>query len=62
MTLREATPLVLIGAGKMGGALLAGWLENGLDPKGIYVVDPHLSLEMTGFLAERGLRHLAAAH
>ncbi len=61
MNQRDATPLVLIGAGKMGGALLAGWLENGLDPSGIYVVDPHLSLEMTGFLAERGIRHLAGA-
>ena len=27
-----AGPLVLVGAGKMGGALLEGWLRLGLDP------------------------------
>ena len=26
------SPLVLVGAGKMGGALLDGWLDRGLDP------------------------------
>jgi pyrroline-5-carboxylate reductase len=25
--------LVLAGAGNMGGAMLAGWLANGLDPR-----------------------------
>ena len=30
-------PLVLIGAGKMGGALLDGWLNFGLDPRRIAV-------------------------
>jgi len=33
-------PLVLIGAGKMGGALLAGWLASGIDPRTIVVADP----------------------
>ncbi len=32
MTLRLAGPLVLVGAGKMGGALLEGWLRQGLEP------------------------------
>ncbi|ODR99580.1 pyrroline-5-carboxylate reductase [Methyloceanibacter superfactus] len=32
MTLRLAGPLLLVGAGKMGGALLEGWLQQGLDP------------------------------
>jgi pyrroline-5-carboxylate reductase len=32
--------LVLIGAGKMGGALLEGWLRLGLDPKNIVVFEP----------------------
>jgi len=35
--------LVLAGAGKMGGAMLTGWLAQGLDPKRVIVVDPYLS-------------------
>jgi len=31
-------PLLLVGGGKMGGAMLAGWLEQGLSPS--VVVDP----------------------
>ncbi|MBB5752031.1 pyrroline-5-carboxylate reductase [Prosthecomicrobium pneumaticum] len=38
--LSAATPLVLIGAGKMGGALLAGWLDRGIDPAALRIVDP----------------------
>jgi pyrroline-5-carboxylate reductase len=33
-------PLLLIGCGKMGGAMLAGWLEQGL-PAETVVVEPH---------------------
>ncbi len=33
-------PLLLLGCGKMGGAMLAGWLEQGLDPATV-VVEPH---------------------
>lgn len=32
--------VVLVGAGQMGGALLAGWLRIGLDPARITVIDP----------------------
>jgi pyrroline-5-carboxylate reductase len=32
--------LVLLGCGKMGSAMLAGWLQAGVDPKTIYAVDP----------------------
>ena len=32
--------LVLIGAGKMGGAMLDGWLARGLNPKKIAVLEP----------------------
>jgi pyrroline-5-carboxylate reductase len=32
--------LVLAGAGKMGGAMLTGWLAQGLDPKLVTVVEP----------------------
>ena len=35
--------LVLAGAGKMGGAMLSGWLAQGLDAKRIVVIEPHPS-------------------
>ena len=35
-------PLVLIGCGKMGGAMLQGWLKAGLSPNAIHVVDPYI--------------------
>jgi pyrroline-5-carboxylate reductase len=47
--------VVLAGAGKMGGALLSGWFAQGLDPKRVAVVDPHLSDEIRA-LAARGVR------
>ena len=34
------TSLVLVGCGKMGGALLSGWLDRGLDASRIHVVEP----------------------
>ncbi|MSO93135.1 MAG: pyrroline-5-carboxylate reductase [Rhodospirillales bacterium] len=33
-------PLILAGAGKMGGALLEGWIAKGLSPDAIVVVEP----------------------
>jgi len=48
-------PIVLVGAGKMGGALLQGWLALGLDPKTIAVAEPQPSPEIAA-LAARGLR------
>ncbi len=36
----EIGSILLIGAGRMGGALLAGWLRAGRDPATITVVDP----------------------
>lgn len=52
MTLEIGGALILIGAGKMGSALLAGWLDRGLDPKTIFVQDPDPSDELTS-LAQR---------
>ena len=40
MTLRLAGPLLLVGAGKMGGALLEGWLRQGFDPAAVFIQDP----------------------
>ncbi len=36
----ESGPLLLAGCGKMGGALLDGWLDRGLDPAFVTVVEP----------------------
>src|SRR5208282_4424412 len=46
---------VLAGAGKMGGALLEGWLRLGLDAKKVAVLEPQPSPELSA-LAGRGLR------
>jgi pyrroline-5-carboxylate reductase len=35
-----AGPLLLVGCGKMGGALLAGWIAKGLAAAEVYVVEP----------------------
>lgn len=35
--------LVLLGCGKMGSAMLAGWLKGGLPATGVWVLDPHPS-------------------
>lgn len=42
--------LVLLGCGKMGSAMLKGWLEGGLPPSAVHVVDPSPSewLQSTG--------------
>ena len=53
-----AGPLVLIGGGKMGSALLAGWLRAGLAPQDAWVVEP--DPEKRQALAEEAGRLLVA--
>ena len=48
-------PLILIGAGKMGGALLEGWLNSGLDPTHIAVVEPQPAPAISA-LVRRGIQ------
>ncbi|MBZ4022326.1 pyrroline-5-carboxylate reductase [Rhodobacter sp. TJ_12] len=36
----EKRGLVLLGCGKMGSAMLAGWLDQGLKPKSVHVIEP----------------------
>jgi pyrroline-5-carboxylate reductase len=50
-----AQPLALIGAGKMGGALLAGWLDRGLDPRAVVAVDPSPPPDSAAILARAGI-------
>lgn len=33
-------PLLLVGCGKMGGAMLEGWLASGITAAGVFVVEP----------------------
>jgi pyrroline-5-carboxylate reductase len=47
--------LVLVGAGKMGGAMLQGWLRLGLDPAKVVVFEPEPSTDIAK-LADRGIR------
>jgi pyrroline-5-carboxylate reductase len=50
----EVASLLLVGAGKMGGALLQGWLDHGLDAARIAVLEPDPSPQIKA-LAARGV-------
>jgi len=50
-------PLVLVGCGKMGGAMLQGWLDRGLDPADAHVVEP--SAAALADFRTAGVRHYA---
>lgn len=50
--------IVLLGCGKMGSAMLRGWLDAGLTPNAVYVIDPNPSDWVLG-LEKQGL-HLNA--
>jgi pyrroline-5-carboxylate reductase len=47
--------IALAGAGKMGGAMLAGWLAGGLDARRVVVIEPQPSSEISA-LAAQGVR------
>ena len=47
--------LVLVGAGKMGGAMLDGWLALGLPPRKVAILEPQPSKPIKA-LARRGVR------
>jgi pyrroline-5-carboxylate reductase len=49
-------PLLLAGAGNMGYALLAGWLEGGLDPRRIVVQEPTPQPRIKQDLDARGIQ------
>ncbi len=40
-SIRSDAPLLLIGGGRMGAAMLSGWLASGLDAAAVSVVEPY---------------------
>lgn len=53
--------IVLVGAGNMGGAMLSGWLKNGVDPSSILVIDPGANEAAKARFADAGVQHVAEA-
>src|SRR5271169_253378 len=53
--LKSIGSLVLVGAGKMGGAMLDGWLARGLNPKKLVVIEPQPGKAVQA-LTRRGLK------
>jgi pyrroline-5-carboxylate reductase len=50
-------PIVLVGAGNMGGAMLAGWLKSGIPGASVIVVDPGPSAAMLALIGNAGATH-----
>lgn len=57
MSLSLSGCLVLIGAGKMGGAMLQGWLDAGLAGKQVVILDPGPPPEVVELISRHGIRH-----
>ena len=51
-------PVLLAGAGKMGAAMLSGWLARGLDPSNVIIQEPNIA----GEAAELAKRHNIAVY
>jgi pyrroline-5-carboxylate reductase len=60
MTLKIDGTLLLAGVGNMGAALLAGWLDRGLDPTHILVQDPAPPPRAKALLDRHGIAAQAA--
>ena len=57
MTIPLNGTLVLLGAGKMGGAMLEGWLRAGVNASQIVALDPQPPAEVQALLRKHGVRH-----
>ena len=55
MTLSLMAPLLLVGAGNMGGALLKGWMARGLNPALVVAQDPQPPEPMRALFAAHGI-------
>ncbi|MFD1329565.1 pyrroline-5-carboxylate reductase [Mycoplana ramosa] len=61
MSVEAVGPIVLVGAGNMGGAMLAGWLKSGISGSSVLVLDTGPSPAMLKLIADDGVRHETAA-
>jgi pyrroline-5-carboxylate reductase len=57
MTIALKGTLVLVGAGKMGGAMLEGWLKSGVKPEQVVALDPSPPPEILALLQKHRVRH-----
>ncbi|SDL76838.1 pyrroline-5-carboxylate reductase [Maricaulis salignorans] len=60
----KSTKIALIGAGNMGGALVAGWLRtkrSGVTPQDLIIIDPAPSDVVQALIEQYQLRHVATA-
>ena len=48
-------PLLLAGAGKMGGAMLSGWLAGGLHARDVLVQEPNPSADFVSWCGQQGV-------
>lgn len=53
-------PIVLIGAGNMGGAMALGWVKSGIEATSILAVDPNPPEAMKARLGEAGIATISA--
>lgn len=53
--------VVLVGAGNMGGAMLKGWIAQGMTANNIAVLDPSPSQPMKQYLSDNKIRHFESA-
>src|SRR5262245_55181815 len=60
MVLELPGPLLLAGAGKMGGALIEGWLARGIDAAQIRVQEPAPSPAVEALLAKHRIKRVTA--
>jgi pyrroline-5-carboxylate reductase len=55
MSSTRASSVLLVGAGRMGGALLKGWLAGGRDPAAIFVQEPSPPPDIAEAIASSGI-------
>lgn len=57
--MQPSTRILLVGCGKMGGALLKGWLHNGISPSSVVVIEPHPAADIVELHKHQHLSILA---
>ncbi len=51
----QGVSVFLVGAGRMGGALLRGWLGAGVSPSALAVQEPHPAADIAALLKEKNI-------